>query len=126
MNGFLPATDPLQKLPTAFEAWEEVARDLPKLLVSDKLRPTLERLPARDVNSLNESELNRAMLLLSYFGHAYVWGKRPPPKSLAAGIAVPWFNVAQRLGRPPVLSYASSCTRPLKSWTSSSTAPTTP
>ena len=107
MNGFLPTPDPLQQLPAGFEPWGEVARDLPKLLVSDKLRPTLERLPHREITGLNEAELNRAMLLLSYFGHAYVWGNPPPPKSLPASVAVPWYEVAKRLGRPPVLSYAS-------------------
>ena len=62
---------------------------LPKLLVSDKLRPTLERLPVCDVTGLNEVGLNRGMLLLSYFGHAYVWGQPPPPRVLPACIAVP-------------------------------------
>lgn len=107
MNGFLPASDPLQKLPAGFEAWETVAHDLPKLLVSDKLRPTLERLPACDVNALQGAALDRAMLLLSYFGHAYVWGSQPTPTILPASIAVPWHAVAHTLGRPPVLSYAS-------------------
>jgi indoleamine 2,3-dioxygenase len=107
MNGFLPSSDPLQRLPAGFEPWEEVAHSLPKLLVSDKLRPTLKRLPSCDVTGLNEAELKRAMLLLSYFGHAFVWGKPPPPESLPASIAVPWCEVAKRLGRPPVLSYAS-------------------
>ena len=107
MNGFLPTPDPLQKLPAEFAPWEEIARDLPKLLVSDKLRPTLEHLPGCDVTGLSEPELNRAMLLLSYFGHAYVWGQPPPPRVLPARIAMPWHAVAQQLGRPPVLSYAS-------------------
>jgi indoleamine 2,3-dioxygenase len=47
------------------------------------------------------------MMLLSYFGHAYVWGEPTPATRIPASIAVPWYAVAQRLGRPPVLSYAS-------------------
>jgi indoleamine 2,3-dioxygenase len=47
------------------------------------------------------------MLLLSYFGHAYVWGEVEPPHHIPKNIAVPWYRVAQRLGRPPILSYAS-------------------
>jgi indoleamine 2,3-dioxygenase len=47
------------------------------------------------------------MLLLSYFGHAYVWGETEPATALPASIAVPWHAVAKALGRPPVLSYAS-------------------
>jgi hypothetical protein len=34
-RGFLPDPDPLVTLPDAFAAWEELGRDLPKLLVSD-------------------------------------------------------------------------------------------
>src|SRR5881396_844732 len=55
-------------------------------------------------------ELERAMLLLSYLGHAYVWGGGSgvePARCIPAGLAVPWYAVAARLGRPPVLSYAS-------------------
>jgi indoleamine 2,3-dioxygenase len=47
------------------------------------------------------------MVLLSYFGHACVWGDAEPVDTLPAPIAVPWHAVAERLGRPPVLSYAS-------------------
>ena len=47
------------------------------------------------------------MLLLSYFGHAYVWGEQRPATALPAPVAVPWVRVAAALGRPPVLSYAS-------------------
>jgi indoleamine 2,3-dioxygenase len=47
------------------------------------------------------------MLLLSYFGHAYVWGDPTPASRLPASLAVPWYALSQRLGRPPVLSYAS-------------------
>ncbi len=46
-------------------------------------------------------------MLLSYFGHAYVWADSKPAGAIPACIAVPWYQVSQRLGRPPVLSYAS-------------------
>jgi indoleamine 2,3-dioxygenase len=47
------------------------------------------------------------MLVLSYLGHGYVWGETEPADHVPAAIAVPWCAVAARLGRPPVLSYAS-------------------
>ena len=47
------------------------------------------------------------MLLLSYLGHAYVWGEPQPVARLPRTLAVPWASLAARLGRPPVLSYAS-------------------
>jgi indoleamine 2,3-dioxygenase len=107
-RGFLPSADPLPRLPSAFDAWEEAATHLPKLLVSDRVRSFLERLPAFDAARLNgDREHRRAMLLLSYLGHACVWGESEPAERLPAVLAVPWAEVAHTLGRPPVLSYAS-------------------
>jgi indoleamine 2,3-dioxygenase len=107
-RGFLPSSDPLRRLPSDFDAWEEAAGSLPKLLVSDRLRPTLEHLPPFPVESLStQPQRERAMTLLSYLGHAYVWGGRKPARILPARLAVPWYAVATILGRPPVLSYSS-------------------
>ena len=36
-RGFLPASDPLVYLPSAFEEWEALGRDLHKLVLSDHL-----------------------------------------------------------------------------------------
>ena len=46
------------------------------------------------------------MMILSYLGHAYVYGK-PTLQKIPAILAVPWHEVATKLGRPPVLSYES-------------------
>ena len=106
-RGFLPPQDPLQRLPQAFDAWESTASVLPKLFASDRLRKTLEDLPPFPVDAaLNDFERERAMVLLSYLGHAYVWGAAKPAGVLPARLAVPWHAVAQSLGRPPVLSYS--------------------
>lgn len=107
-RGFLPTPDPLTQLPTAFACWDEVARELPKLLVTGAVRRSIEQLPRLEVSALQgEHQFERAMMLLSYFGHALVWGEATPTIHLPANLAVPWYAVAQRLGRPPVLSYAS-------------------
>lgn len=107
-RGFLSSPDPLDHLPPTFAHWEEVAHDLPKLLVAGTLRPVLEQLPVLKVTSLRTpAQLDRAMLLLSYFGHAYAWGEETPASRIPAGVSVPWYAIAHRLGRPPVLSYAS-------------------
>src|SRR5271170_5524689 len=107
-RGFLPLQDPLTRLPKAFDAWEEVALRLPKLFASDQLRATIADLPPFPVELINDSrERERAMLLLSYLGHAYVWGGPRPALILPAGLAVPWYQIAESLGRPPVLSYSS-------------------
>ena len=107
-RGFLPLEDPLLRLPKAFDAWEEVALGLPKYLATDNIRPTIRALPPFPTNMIgNERERERAMTLLSYLGHAYVWTGIHPAEILPKRIAVPWHQVAESLGRPPVLSYAS-------------------
>ncbi len=107
-RGFLPLQDPLTRLPQPFDEWENVALCLPKLLASDRLRRTIEELPPFPWKAIsNDRERERAMVLLSYLGHAYVWGEDKPAQILPKRLAVPWHSVAESLGRPPVLSYSS-------------------
>lgn len=107
-RGFLPVSEPLTRLPKAFDEWEDLALAMPKLLAAGRIRKALKALPLLDHTLLEgEDQFSRAMLLLSYFGHAYVYGGTTPLNVIPANIAIPWFHVAQALGRPPVLSYAS-------------------
>lgn len=107
-RGFLPSPDPLEGLPEEFEAWETAAQGLPKFLVSGKVRTFIDQLPILDASRLSdEREQRRAMVILSFLGHAYVWGDKEAINSLPACLAVPWTQMARLLGRPPVLSYAS-------------------
>lgn len=108
-HGFLPAKAPLKALPSAFLPWEECAAVLPKLLVSHHSRQKITSLPSQfPLQELRHQEQQeRAMMLLSYLGHAYVWGEKEPVHSLPANLAKPWCAVAEMLQRPPVLSYAS-------------------
>jgi indoleamine 2,3-dioxygenase len=107
-RGFLPKTDPLERLPEKFVLWEQLAESLPKLLVAGKVLQTFDPIPVIDTSTLQSlEELERAMLLLSFFGHAYIWGNQTPENHLPAAIAIPWYEVAKKLHRPPILSYAS-------------------
>lgn len=106
--GFLPAQEPLQKLPKDFVEWENHAKQLPKLLMSNQLRQIIQQSSPFPTDKLaNDQQLERAMLILSFLGHAYVWGEKSPALSIPAILAKPWYDVAKKLGRPPVLSYAS-------------------
>jgi indoleamine 2,3-dioxygenase len=108
-RGFLPHHDPIHKLPKAeFVAWEHVAQNLPKFLSGLSVRKTVNSLPEFPVTLLSsDSELKRAMVILSFIGHAYVFGERPVVDRIPAVLAKPWYEVAKKMGRPPVLSYES-------------------
>lgn len=108
-RGFLPLEDPLLRLPSAFDAWEEVARGLPKLNLSTYLRSTVDALPPCPVDQLQMTRaLERAMTLLAFLANSYVFAPdQPVATRLPANLAVAWVAVAKRLGRPPMLTYAS-------------------
>ncbi|MCS7209756.1 MAG: indoleamine 2,3-dioxygenase, partial [Fimbriimonadales bacterium] len=108
-RGFLPAEDPLPYLEDPYYTpWEQVAAELPKLLVAHKVRSVVDSMPRLTPERLQtDRERCRAMMLLSYIGHAYVWNGDAPAQRIPANLALPWYEVSQQLGRPPVLSYAS-------------------
>src|SRR5439155_11125745 len=86
-RGFLPVEDPLTCLPQAYSPWEQIGAELPKLLAADRARATLEAMPVFDVAGLTDArQRERAMVLLSYFGHAYVWGSHTPAERLPAPV----------------------------------------
>ena len=108
--GFLPTHSPAKaQLPEVFWQVQSPAALLPKWMTTGKIRQAIASLPEVDVDweTLDEWQLRRAMLVYSYLTHAYVWGKPTPAKVLPRNIAVPFSKIAQKLGRPPVLSYAS-------------------
>ena len=103
-RGFLPPEDPLQSLPAAYAAWDQIGREIPKLLVTFQVKRAVQELPELDPKDLRTAaEQERAMLILSFLGHAYVWGGYPPADSLPPQLARPWAALAKTLGRPPVL-----------------------
>jgi indoleamine 2,3-dioxygenase len=107
-QGFLPVQDPLTKLPNNFAQWDNIANSLSKLLMSNQLRKIIDDMPPFPTDKLStQHQIERAMLILSFLGHAYVWGDKMTTTTIPASLAKPWYEVATQLGRPPVLSYAS-------------------
>lgn len=108
-RGFLPTPDPLIRLPKPFGEWEEVADNLSKLALSTALRPTLEHLPVFPFTELHtQRACERAMSLLSFMANLYVFAPdQPIATHLPKPLAVAWYQLATRLGRPPMLTYAS-------------------
>jgi indoleamine 2,3-dioxygenase len=108
-QGFLPQ-DPQEHLPDC-PTLSRLAHDLSKLLSArmvrqciDEERTLLPSIPA----TWRPEDYRGAMRILSFVGHAYVWEvPDQPADTLPPQLAQPWYQIAQRLGRPPVLSYAS-------------------
>ncbi len=109
-RGFLPPRDPLARL-SGDSPLDRLGQDLPKLLAAKQLRQYLNSHPGLlsvPAEKLNPDELRSAARTLSFVGHGYVWEEpHHPADRLPAALAVPWCDVMSRLGRPPVLSYAS-------------------
>jgi len=109
VTGFLPSPDPLRALAAEFAAWDALGADLPALLLARQARDRLARLALLDVDRLHSAaERERAMLLLSTFAGAYVWGEAEPAKRLPPPLAVPLWRISERLGRKPIIAHASS------------------
>ena len=108
-QGFLPP-DPREHV-TDCSPLNELGQKLPKLLTARSVRPFIDGQPVLLSSipaSWQEADYRAAMRILSFAGHAYVWeSPNHPAGALPAQLAEPWYEVAQRLGRPPVLSYAS-------------------
>ena len=108
-QGFLPK-DPLEILPD-LPTLTHLGHELPKLLSARTVRRFIDEqsqlLPSIPPTWRTE-DYRAAMRILSFAGHAYVWEVPDQPvATLPPQLAKPWHEVAQRLGRPPVLSYAS-------------------
>ncbi|NOS80735.1 MAG: hypothetical protein HOP32_04020 [Nitrospira sp.] len=108
-QGFLPQ-DPLGQLPDS-PTLNDLGHELPKLLSARTVRRFIDeqpRLLPTILANWRTEDYRAAMRTLSFAGHAYVWEVPDQPTAkLPPQLAQPWHEVARRLGRPPVLSYAS-------------------
>ena len=118
MNTFLPKKDPLKTYTTdtrSLKLIADIAGHLPKLLLTGQVQKTIKDLNgnALSVNSIIKDgdirEVKLAMAHLSFISHAYIWGGKNPEKILPEAIAKPWVKLANKLERPPILSYGSYC-----------------
>jgi indoleamine 2,3-dioxygenase len=107
-QGFLPRPDPLTKLPPAFAVWDVLSANLLVLLMTGRLRTAVAQLPILNTDQLTTNhQLERAMMILSAVGGAFVGYGPEPALRLPPGLAVPWWQIAERLDRPPITAHAS-------------------
>ena len=118
MKGFLPEQQPSKKYSinnNSLNLLTDLASDLPKLLLTGQLQNKINRLKDNELEiselliNKKPSDINLAMRHLSFIAHGYIWGDEEPHEVLPKVISKPWVKVANELGRPPVLSYASYC-----------------
>jgi indoleamine 2,3-dioxygenase len=119
-KGFLPETC-LERLPTKYDAWEEVALKMVVLNRSRTMRQAINDMALVDSSTLSSlPELRRAYIILCQFAHSYVSGETVPwealPgvesregtqevfKTLPPQLAVPLHTVCRKLGLPCVLT----------------------
>uniref|UniRef100_A0A8C6J0W6 Uncharacterized protein n=1 Tax=Melopsittacus undulatus TaxID=13146 RepID=A0A8C6J0W6_MELUD len=101
--------EPLTELPEPYGPWMEIAHDLPELITSHRLRSRVHQMPHLSTRHLHgRKELHLAHLVLSFITMGYLWqeGEEGTVKVLPQNLAVPFWEVSQALGLPPILSHA--------------------
>lgn len=107
VRGFLPKNDPILTLGEGFEVWESTAHGIPQYLEAGTIRSEVEKLPIFPIRSIKADQCEYAFLMLSMLANAYVHAEVPSATVLPAVLAVPFVDLAGRLGRPPILAHAS-------------------
>ncbi len=125
LRGFLPPHDPLETLAATapdmqnvgiIAALENLSVMLPQMVEDRCVREEvvhqlrLSRFGEEFVGGANDAYAERAMLLYSYLASAYVYARHELPATrIPKEIAIPLRLFSERVGRPPILSYASYC-----------------
>jgi indoleamine 2,3-dioxygenase len=112
-RGFLMARDPVARwrADAATEQVLETAAGLPDLVAERRVRDAVVALPVPDMPRLGLAavEAERLHQAYAFLSNAYLW--QPESESvrhLPHQLAVPFAAIAERIGRPPVLSYAGT------------------
>jgi indoleamine 2,3-dioxygenase len=107
-NGFLPAQPPLDTLPNEYyKPWEDIVKNLQGLILSNRLRGVVNKLPILSTDYLRDAqEWRRAYSILGFITHAYIWGGNKPAERIPAPITVPFLETCEHLELPPVATYA--------------------
>ncbi|KAM6996359.1 indoleamine 2,3-dioxygenase 2-like isoform 3-T3 [Passerculus sandwichensis] len=99
----------LTELPAPYRPWMDIAHELPQLITSHQLRSRVHQMPQLSPQQLRgREELHLAHLVLSFITMGYVWqeGEEGTVQVLPRNLAVPFWEVSQALGLPPILSHA--------------------
>ncbi len=107
-RGFVPALDPLIEMPEGYQDVEEVARSLPALIRTGRVRQSIRSISPIDLDGVStDREQERLFLALAVLTNAWVWSDGEVDLTIPAGLAVPVSTLASHLGREPIVSHAS-------------------
>ena len=112
-TGFVPETQPLTRLPEYFERWERIVDEVPTLISERRIRQEIANLPKLEFSSDTLKSLNewrRAYNILTLLSQSFIWvdGEKGLVKRLPEVLAKPWHSVSERVGVPPIITYAST------------------
>jgi sulfite reductase (NADPH) flavoprotein alpha-component len=102
-HGIMPTQPPLLSLPAGYEAWDEMAENLPELYRTLQVRKALEAMPVLSAAEadLPDEYLLRASVIISMLAHSYYRVEAdPPPNPMPDGVQKPWEEISQRLDTP--------------------------
>lgn len=111
-HGFLSPWDmSAVTLPPSFTPIEHAGQRLSDYLTAGAVRPTLDRLPelamTAELTALTDPQLRKAMVHYSFLVQAYIWGDDKPSDRLPRNLAVPYCDLAEKMGQFPLLPYSA-------------------
>lgn len=95
-----------------YQPWLQAAAQIAELLEIGKTRSCLDQLPELTCSELRgHRELRLAHTTLTTLASAYIWcsGERGVPDQLPRNIAVPLWDVSEKLGVKPIICHMSAC-----------------
>lgn len=111
VSKFVPEESPLDALPRFYEPWENIVRQLPKLIKDGKLRETvadLQILPVSHSLLPTNRHWQRAYSVLTFISQGYLFENvTSVVDTLPKQLAIPWVEVSRQCGLPPVTTYAA-------------------
>ena len=99
------------ELPDELQLIIKTALALPELIVSGEVRQHLDALQHADLRefcqSATDAQIRMAMVHYTFMLQAYVWGESNSSSVLPACLAEPTWQLSQRTGQPPILTYSN-------------------
>ncbi|GAA5857335.1 hypothetical protein JCM8547_002227 [Rhodosporidiobolus lusitaniae] len=122
LTGFMPPDEPVQSLSEFEMGWDRLEECLEAVQkeaaaipgggvgrLSESWQASVRELPQASIEPLTTLPLlRRAHTLLAHLTHFYIHAKFPSQTVVPASLAVPLVAVSDRLGLPPILTYADT------------------